>query len=414
MIRSSCIFLKIIISILLNCGNIQSQTNDSIFSNIENALLSPSSVRTLDLNGQNLNSLPNEISTFENLSTLVLSGNPNLDLKKVFQELSANKKLKILYLENNKLPTLPEEIALLKKLESLYLSNNRINYIPKSMKKMQLNYLDLSDNYISDANLNNIFKIIDNKTLINISKHFKGQENLSLKYFEEANKATHSGQLLLADSLYTLSLALERHKDTYFNRAIVRKRLNRTADYCLDLGSASSMNDNEATKLYWKECGTIDSTYFNDELIPVKKGEHTFCEIKSKSKYSTYMRFKRINVKNELLVHFEVINDDSIFYLTTDPPKYPVSENDLISKIAGSVIPTNEEKSRINESIVIMTFKILPSGDIDEIMIFSGLNKSYNDRLKESLEQQVKKWEPAKFENKPVIFKKWIKFYVKV
>jgi len=389
-----------------------SQTADSTFTNIDQAVLAPLQVKILDLSNQGLKSLPEDISKFENLNSIVLSGNPDLDLKIIARNLSSCKKLKTLYLENNKLKTLPSEIGDLKSLEGIYLLNNRISSVPREMKYLNLKFLDLGNNYINEDNIIKIFQIVPNTTTINISNSKPGEESRSLKYYQEGNKAANIGQLLLADSLYTLSINLEPNHDTYFNRAIVRRKLKDINGYCLDLGSSSSLNDNEANHLYWRDCGTIDSAFLDKEGMRVKKGEHAFCEITSKSKYTTYMRFKRIDIHNKILVHFEVINDDTIFYATPTPPVYSEKEENLIMVLTNNVTPTSSEKQNINKTIVVVTFNILKNGDVDGVTAFSSFGKNYNDRLIEIFKKHVKKWEPAKYNNKPVRYRRSIQYYI--
>jgi internalin A len=83
-----------------------------------------------------------------NLKTLILNDNPNINLKQIIISLSKFKKLKHLSLAGNKITILPEEIVYLSTLESIDLSINEINIddaLEKLLKLKNLLNIDMQE-----------------------------------------------------------------------------------------------------------------------------------------------------------------------------------------------------------------------------------------------------------------------------
>ena len=116
------------------------------FTSINKALVDPENVYIIDLQGANINYLPNTIVLFKHLQILVLSDN-NLDsLPDVLGEL---KNLQVLRAENNHISYLPPSLGNLTNLLELSLSNNNIKWVPYEYARLiNLQKLDLSNNNI--------------------------------------------------------------------------------------------------------------------------------------------------------------------------------------------------------------------------------------------------------------------------
>ncbi|MDF2436059.1 MAG: hypothetical protein K0Q95_435 [Bacteroidota bacterium] len=398
-----------IITFILIAMNAFSQNADSAFSDINKAFLSPLKVKFLDLSNQDLKTIPDSTSKFKNLKVLNLSGNADLNFEKIFSDLSQCKNLKVLYLDGNKLKTLPAEIGEISSLQELYLRNNRIVSLPNAIANLKLKNLDLGNNHMSDETALKLYKLIPNETIVNTNDE-AGDKNEAIKYYEEGNKAANMGRLALADSLYTVSINISPDNNSYFNRAVVRKKMHDQKGYCLDLGTASGLNDHEATKLYWKDCGSVDTVFYDRQDSVVKKGAHASLAVVSKSKYTTYMRYKKMELSKKIIVHFEVLNDDTIFYVTPNPPKYPESEENITAMLYKNVVPTEAEKGSLPLTYVLVSFNVLENGEIANILATSALEKTFTDRLVVALRKNIKKWQPAMYENRPVKYKKYINY----
>jgi hypothetical protein len=87
------------------------------------------------------------------------------------------------------------------------------------------------------------------------------QRDPSIILYDRGNAAVARKDYRTADSLFTLSLNLAPHPDSYYNRAVCRRQLNNFKGYCLDLNSASLFGDKEASNLYSRQCIKLDTVY---------------------------------------------------------------------------------------------------------------------------------------------------------
>jgi Leucine-rich repeat (LRR) protein len=127
--------------VLLNAQQLEAQP---WFYDISTAMVDPSKVYKLSLDGEKLKSFPLEVLMFPNLQVLVLSHNR---IDSLPQEIGTLKKLQVLNLMANRLVKLPNEIENLQNLQTLLLSRNRLSKFPFTMRSMQkLRYVDVTYN----------------------------------------------------------------------------------------------------------------------------------------------------------------------------------------------------------------------------------------------------------------------------
>lgn len=101
------------------------------------ALRDPRHCFHLDLAGQGLEVLPEEMADLHNLETLDLRRNPALDLAVSLPRLAELKGLKKLILMDCALSSLPESIGSLRSLQHLYLDDNCLTALPESLARLQ-------------------------------------------------------------------------------------------------------------------------------------------------------------------------------------------------------------------------------------------------------------------------------------
>ncbi len=77
--------------------------------------------------------------------------------------------------------------------------------------------------------------------MINIPESILDVESRGL--YVLGNTAIAKKEYDRADSLFTLSLRILPHPDTYYNRAVCRRRMNDFSGYCVDLASAANMSN---------------------------------------------------------------------------------------------------------------------------------------------------------------------------
>jgi len=114
------------------------------YSSIDDAINNAKSVYILNVSGQGITYLPEEIGLLKNLQIMVISDNYIDSLPSSIGNLE---KLQILRADHNRLKTLPPQFGNLVNLEELDLSHNRIEWIPYEFKNLtNLLKLDLSYN----------------------------------------------------------------------------------------------------------------------------------------------------------------------------------------------------------------------------------------------------------------------------
>lgn len=104
------------------------------YKSIDEALHRPKHVKNLLLGNQALDTLPDEIGNFPNLTYLELSSN---SLKKLPDSIGKLKQLRWIDLRFNKIQELPPTFCSLKNLESINLAENQLYKIPECVKDMQ-------------------------------------------------------------------------------------------------------------------------------------------------------------------------------------------------------------------------------------------------------------------------------------
>lgn len=129
-------------------GRAISSLNDLFsFYDLQKALDNASMVRNLDLSWKQIEELPSNITSLNNIRWLNIRNN---ELTALPVEIDRLSKLTELLLDNNNLSNLPEKIQNLKMLSNLSLTHNNFKEFPLQVTEIKnLRVLDMSDNNIS-------------------------------------------------------------------------------------------------------------------------------------------------------------------------------------------------------------------------------------------------------------------------
>ena len=124
-------------------------SNPKVYLDLDSALKNKERACVLNLNGQNLDAIPEDVFQLSNLRELHLGRNQLQELPKEIAKLS---KLKKLIAGRNKLNTLPSEIGALQELEILKLGRNSISSLPAEIGRLQrLTKLELDNNSLKSV-----------------------------------------------------------------------------------------------------------------------------------------------------------------------------------------------------------------------------------------------------------------------
>lgn len=146
--------IVVIVVIAFGTGYLISQSGDKSTSqdDIVSTSNSKTNNKTLDLSGQQLTNLSEEVLRQTDTTILNISNNQLTTLPAGIENLV---NLEVLNVENNRLETFPQEISKLTNLREILANNNRMKSVPDNLSTMTwLRLLDISGNDIpiSDSN----------------------------------------------------------------------------------------------------------------------------------------------------------------------------------------------------------------------------------------------------------------------
>lgn len=249
--------------------------------------------------------------------------------------------------------------------------------------------------------------------LFSFSGIFGQTKDSASYYYSLGNEELGRMNYTVADSLYSLSLKYFKHPDTYFNQALARKKLGNMKGYCIDLSNAANLRDTAANKLFWKNCIKIDTLYYNKDNSNASKYAFSYMDIISKCIYTTDCTYKRFNIDKNIIVSAEVINDDTLFYTTPNPPKYPEDEKEIVENLK-YVVPQEDDIKKEKIHTIIIAFTVLENGSMNDIKILTlGVDKKYEEEIINVFKKYTRTWIPARYNGIPVKFRKKIMYRVK-
>ncbi len=174
----------------------------------------------------------------------------------------------------------------------------------------------------------------------------------SIVLYDKGNLELAKKNYRTADSLFSLSLKLSPHPDTYFNRAACRSKMNDFKGYCQDIGSAATYRDKEAISIYYKECCKVDT-------IVTSKDDGKTIEFITTYKYNDNLDYEKYDGDTTLLISYNIFNKDTIYKSGEDLKLAKYDENDslLIDFIERTKftewIKTNNSVGKVSFTLII-------------------------------------------------------------
>lgn len=250
----------------------------------------------------------------------------------------------------------------------------------------------------------------DSKKLSNIlmSHGFIGNDE-SKELFDSGNIAFAKLDYEKADSLFSLSLKLMPHPDTYYNRAVCRRKMNNFSGYCVDLGGASNMGDKEAYRLYCIECAKIDTLFTKNTNEPATRKSFEFVTFTTNYKYNTNGDYEKYDRAGNMLLSYIIMGSDTIYLKSNEVKSAAYSggniaiEEFIKTKTSFySNINKNKMRGKVNLALTIGT-----NGRIKRVKVLLGLRDGSSDSLARAL-YALAPYEPAKYNGKDVKYQSHI------
>jgi len=227
----------------------------------------------------------------------------------------------------------------------------------------------------------------------------------SLVFYEKGVDAFSAKAYRLADSLFTVSIKLHPHPDTYYNRATNSLILNNKKGYCQDLGYAGGMHDREAHEEFRKRCGSADTTFTDQTNAPATRAHHAFYSVNYSMKNSDSSICAKYDHSNKLIGFNKVANvlPDSIVAAPKSLPQFPggnQSMNDFISK---TLQVPKEAKDKNLSGDMLVRVVVNTWGYLENIEVLEGLGACMScDKEVVRVISNMPQWISAKVKGKPV------------
>jgi len=212
-----------------------------------------------------------------------------------------------------------------------------------------------------------------------------------------------------ADSLFTMSLRILPHPDTYYNRAVCRRRMNDFSGYCVDLASAANMRDKESYRLYCKECAKIDTLFTKSTNEIGTPKDFDFVTFTTNYKYNTNGEYEKYGRNGALLLSYIIMGSDTIYLNSSEVSNasYPGGNEAIVEFIKTKTsfynhVSKNKKLGKVDLSLTIGT-----NGKIRRVKVLLGMRDGSSDSLARAL-YKLEPFEPAKCNGRTVKYQSHI------
>lgn len=231
----------------------------------------------------------------------------------------------------------------------------------------------------------------------------RAQHAKAAKDYEIAVGLFNSGQYRLADSLFSVSIQLEAHPDSYYSRAICRKKLGLDSLYCRDLCNAALLRDQESSALFNKGCGRSDTTYFSAYGTSAGKEKYVYYTVHYFFEGSSQVYMAKYNLHNQVIYFHSYDSCTSVTDTGELPAEFKGGTTALYKFVSEHLkVPGQFQKTGRSE-IVKVRFLVSKDGRVLDTEIKEGL-PGCPDCEKEAIRlvQHMPPWKPAQSRGRKV------------
>lgn len=187
------------------------------------------------------------------------------------------------------------------------------------------------------------------------------------------SKALQKNQFLKADSLFTLSLNIDSHLDSYLNRAIARNKMGRGQGYCEDLRTGAALGDKEAHTAFIRDCGSADTILLNEKGGLTSAQNEIAKEITYQTNYPGKVLKVQLNYKNEFLgISWPSADADT---LKKSGPSFPGGLSALMTYLQRNVQYPRKAREEAISGTVEVKFTVNERGLIKNVIVLKSLSK---------------------------------------
>jgi len=227
------------------------------------------------------------------------------------------------------------------------------------------------------------------------------QKDTAFVYYELGLKAFNDKQYKKADSLYSLSLNIKMHPDTYYNRALTRMKLNNKQGYCEDICRAATMGDRESDTIFRTDCGSADTAYFDADNKPASRAKHSHFSVVYQSVYPkgnfivTYRKKAPFPEVNTYTLSPINVSADEVF------PEFNGGAEALKAYLAKNIKLPAEVTTKAVSGQVYMNFVVNRLGYLENISVVKGIDKcAACNKEAVRLVSSMPRWKPGVLKGK--------------
>lgn len=260
--------------------------------------------------------------------------------------------------------------------------------------------------------------------LVSMTPLAYGQQDQSLDNYNEGLRMFNQGNYRAADSLFTLSVNLSPHPDTYYNLALTKHHLLDTCGFCNNLKAASAYGDAEAWRLFILNCSKYDTIKYTEVLYKdtlfysvkttsicsSEKSHQYFLKDFNSGKITSFFindnSSSKANKKKEVIKETPVDIKKLPAYsfvcdIVDQLPQFPGGESSRIRFLTDNLKYPQEAKENGIQGTVYLELFIDSGGQIVSINVLKGIGGGCDE---ESVRvcRLMPKWVPAFRNNLPV------------
>lgn len=240
------------------------------------------------------------------------------------------------------------------------------------------------------------------------------QRDPSIILYDRGNAAVARKDYRTADSLFTLSLDIAPHPDSYYNRAVCRRQLKNFNGYCLDLNAAAKFGDTESEKLFWKQCAKRDTVFKRNNGNPATKDDFEYVEFVTSYRYNTNFEYSKHDTSGNCMLS-KIREENIIMYKSCNEVAESNYKGSIDSLVQYIKTETNFLKHVKQNNLFGNSYFSIVTNELGKVKEVKNLIHFTHESEQEliTILLNMPDWKPAIYNSKAVKFKNEfsIKFY---